>query len=254
MMQPVAISGAVEKPISSAPSSAAMTTSRPVFSWPSVWTMMRERRSLRSSVCWVSARPISQGTPAATIDDSGDAPVPPSWPEISTWSAFALATPAATVPTPDLGDELDRHRRLRVRAAQVVDQLLEVLDRVDVVVRRRGDQADAGRRVADPADVGVDLVAGQLAALAGLGALGHLDLQLVGVDEVVDRHAEAPRGDLLDRRAAQVAVGVGRRSAAGPPRPRPCSSARRGGSSRWRASRGPRWRSSRATSRRWRSA
>ena len=28
------------------------------------------------------------------------APVPPSWPEISTTSACALATPAATVPTP----------------------------------------------------------------------------------------------------------------------------------------------------------
>ena len=56
------------------------------------------------------------------------------------------------------------------------------------------------------ADVGVDLVPGQLAALAGLGALGHLDLQLIGVDEVVDRHAEAPGGDLLDRRAPAVAV------------------------------------------------
>src|ERR1019366_421212 len=33
----------------------------------------------------------------------------------------------------------------------------------------------------------------------------HLDLQLVGVDEVVDRHAEATRCDLLDRRAAVVA-------------------------------------------------
>ncbi len=64
MMQPVAISGAVEKPISSAPSSAATTTSRPVLIWPSVCTVMRRRRSLRSSVCWVSARPISQGTPA----------------------------------------------------------------------------------------------------------------------------------------------------------------------------------------------
>src|SRR6185437_3081752 len=38
---------------------------------------------------------------------------------------------------------------------------------------------------------------------------GHLDLQLIRVDEVVDRHAEASRGDLLDRRAAAVAVGVG---------------------------------------------
>ena len=61
---------------------------------------MRERRSLSTSVCWVSASPISHGMPAAWIDDSGDAPVPPSWPAISTWSALAFATPAATVPTP----------------------------------------------------------------------------------------------------------------------------------------------------------
>ena len=45
MMQPRATSGAVAKPNSSAPSSAAMATSRPVLSWPSVSTTMRLRRS-----------------------------------------------------------------------------------------------------------------------------------------------------------------------------------------------------------------
>src|SRR5919106_450963 len=103
--------------------------------------MMRSRSLFRTSVCCVSARPISHGTPADWIELKGDAPVPPSKPEISTWSAFALATPAA---------------------------------------------------------------------FAGLGALRHFDLQLVGVDEVVDVDAEAPGGDLLDRRAARVAVLVGR--------------------------------------------
>ncbi len=44
MMQPSTTSGAVAKPNSSAPSSAAMTTSRPVLSWPSHSTAMRERR------------------------------------------------------------------------------------------------------------------------------------------------------------------------------------------------------------------
>jgi hypothetical protein len=34
------------------------------------------------------------------MDVSGEAPVPPESPEISTMSACALATPAATVPTP----------------------------------------------------------------------------------------------------------------------------------------------------------
>ena len=110
MMQPLAISGAVEKPISSAPSIAAIATSRPVFSWPSVCTQMRERRSLRSSVCWVSARPISQGMPLAKIDESGEAPVPPSCPEISTWSLLAFATPAATVPTPTSATSLTEIR------------------------------------------------------------------------------------------------------------------------------------------------
>ena len=77
-----------------------MTTSRPVRIWPSTSTRIRERRSLRSSVCWVSARPISQGMPACWIEAWGEAPVPPSCPAITTWSAFALATPAAIVPTP----------------------------------------------------------------------------------------------------------------------------------------------------------
>ncbi len=46
MMQPETTSGAVAKPNSSAPSSAAMTTSRPVFSWPSVCTTIRSRSPL----------------------------------------------------------------------------------------------------------------------------------------------------------------------------------------------------------------
>jgi hypothetical protein len=48
--------------------------------------------------------------------------------------------------------------------------------------------------------------AGQLAALAGLGALRHLDLDFLRVDEVFAGHAEAARGDLLDGRVLRVAV------------------------------------------------
>src|SRR5207245_2617314 len=53
----------------------------------------------------------------------------------------------------------------------------------------------------------VHLVTGQLAALAGLGALGHLDLQFLGVDQIVCGDAEARRGHLLDRAVLGVAVG-----------------------------------------------
>ena len=43
---------------------------------------------------------LPRGPPACLSEVSGEAPVPPSWPEIRTTSACALDTPAATVPTP----------------------------------------------------------------------------------------------------------------------------------------------------------
>ena len=86
-MQPSETRAEVPKPNRSAPSMAPITTSRPVRIWPSHCTRMRSRRPFNTSVCWVSARPISQGVPACLIDDRGLAPVPPSWPLISTSSA-----------------------------------------------------------------------------------------------------------------------------------------------------------------------
>jgi hypothetical protein len=97
-----------------------------------------------------------------------------------------------------LGHELDRHQRARIDLLQIEDQLREILDRVDVVVRRRRNQSDARAREAQARDHLVDLVPRQLAALAGLRALRDLDLQHLGIDQVFRRDAEAPRGDLLD--------------------------------------------------------
>ena len=56
---------------------------------------------------------------------------------------------------------------------------------------------------------GYTFAPGQLPALARLRPLRHLDLQVVGVHQVLRRDAEAPGGHLLDRRTAEVAVGVG---------------------------------------------
>ena len=101
-----------------------------------------------------------------------------------------------------LGDQLHVHAGIRVGVLQIVDQLLEILDRVDVVMRWRADESDAGRRVAGRCDPRVHLVTRQLPALARLRPLRHLDLQVVGVGEVLRGHPEPARCDLLDRRAA----------------------------------------------------
>ena len=64
MMQPMVISGAVENPNSSAPSSAATAMSLPVRICPSACRVARPRRSLATRVWCVSASPSSHGRPA----------------------------------------------------------------------------------------------------------------------------------------------------------------------------------------------
>ncbi len=49
-------------------------------------------------------------------------------------------------------------------------------------------------------------MARKLAALAGLGALGHLDLHHVGIDQILGGDAEPARRDLLDGGAHGIAV------------------------------------------------
>ena len=193
MMQPMATSGAVEKPNSSAPSSAAMTTSRPVCSLPSVCTRMRPRRSFITSTWCVSARPSSQGTPACLMELSGEAPVPPRIAADQHHVGMRLGHARGHRAHAHFGHQLDRDARLRVDVLQIVDELRQIFDGVDVVVRRRRDQAHAGDGVAHARDGLIHLVAGKLAAFAGLGALRHLDLQLVGVDQVIGGDAEAAR-------------------------------------------------------------
>merc|ERR1740130_590115 len=89
--------------------------------------------------------------------------------------------------TPSL-HALDAHLGRRVDLVAVVDELRQVLDRVDVVVRRRRDEHDALLTRADARDVRVHLGAGQLAALARLGALRDLDLDLLRRHEVGRRY------------------------------------------------------------------
>lgn len=63
-----------------------------------------------------------------------------------------------------LRDKLDRDSRARAGALEIVDELLQILDRVDIVVRRWRNEADTRGRVTSPCDTLADLVARQFAA------------------------------------------------------------------------------------------
>jgi len=56
---------------------------------------------------------------------------------------MGLGHPGRDGADPDFADQLDRDAGVAVGILQVVNQLGQVLDRIDVVVRRRRDEADA---------------------------------------------------------------------------------------------------------------
>ena len=105
-----------------------------------------------------------------------------------------------------LRHQFHAHGGVGIDLLEIVNQLRQIFDRVDVVVRRRRDQHDPGRRMAQARDHLGDLEAGQLPAFAGLGALRHLDLEFAALVEILSGDAEAARGHLLDRGIRIVAV------------------------------------------------
>ena len=74
------------------------------------------------------------------------------------------------------------------------------------MVGRRRDERDARNGVARLGDDVVHLVARQLSPLARLGTLRHLDLYFLGIGQVLRRHAEASRGNLLRLAAKRDAL------------------------------------------------
>merc|ERR1719460_2588778 len=101
-------------------------------------------------------------------------------------------------------DELDRNPSLGVDCFQVEDQLREIFDGVDVMVRRRRDECHALRSGTDRSDVAIDLLARQLPALARLGTLRDLDLDLRGGRQIRSSNPKPARSHLSDLRLRDV--------------------------------------------------
>jgi hypothetical protein len=70
-----------------------------------------------------------------------------------------------------LGNQFDADGSAGVRVLQVMNQLREIFDRIDIVMRWRRNQADSGNREAQLRDVFGNLVPRQLPAFTRLGAL-----------------------------------------------------------------------------------
>ena len=82
------------------------------------------------------------------------------------------------------------------RVEKVQELLSDLVEKLDGIY----DQSVSNK------DQAVDLAARQLAALTRLGALGNLDLQHLGIDQVFRGHTKAAGGHLLDLRTLDGAV------------------------------------------------
>src|SRR5258705_5082365 len=80
------------------------------------------------------------------------------------------------------------------------------------MMRRRRNQADSGNGMANTCNYVVHLMTRKLAALAWFAPLRHLDLKLVGIDEIIRSHAEARGSHLFHCAPARVAVVIGLKS------------------------------------------
>src|SRR5439155_18758895 len=95
-------------------------------------------------------------------------------------------------------EELYANVRARSDGTEVVNKLREVLNTVNVVMRRRRNQRRAWRGMPDARDVFADFLRRQLAAFAWFRTLRHFDFEFFGVDEIVVVAAEASGADLLN--------------------------------------------------------
>src|SRR5208282_238034 len=90
---------------------------------------------------------------------------------------------------------------------QIVNQLRQILDGINVVVRRRRNETDARRGKPGLGDPWIYLASRQFAAFTRLGALRHFDLKLLRVDKVMAGDAEPAGSDLFDGAVLRIAVG-----------------------------------------------
>lgn len=105
----------------------------------------------------------------------------------------------------EFGHEFDMHASLRIGHLRIVDELLEILDGVDVMMRRRRDELHARRCVAHLGDPRRHFGPGRWPPSPGLAPLRQFDLQIGGMHQIIARHTETGGGDLLDF-AAQLRI------------------------------------------------
>ena len=120
------------------------------------------------------------GTGAAVIAGDGD--------QIS----VSLGNSGGNGADTGLGHQFDGDQRLGINLLQIKNELGQILDGVDIMVRRRRNKRHTGFAVTQLGNQLIYLAAGQLPSLTGLGPLGDFDLDHLSTGEIGRRYTEPP--------------------------------------------------------------
>ncbi len=143
MMQPITINGPVAKPNSSAPNMHAMAMSRPSSTGRRLQTDAAAQVVHHQRLVRLSAMPSSHGSPAYLIDVSGLAPCR-FRPGDRDVVGVTFRDAGRDCCRRNFADQLHAHASRRIRVLQVEDELRQIFNRVNVVMRRRADESTPG--------------------------------------------------------------------------------------------------------------
>ena len=108
-----------------------------------------------------------------------------------------------------LRNQLYRYTGIFIGVFQIINQLRQILNGIDIVMRRRRNQAYARRGMTGSGNPRVYLFGGKMAAFTRFCPLRHLNLNFPGAHQIPAGYAKAPAGNLFDGRAS-VVIGSGR--------------------------------------------
>ena len=99
------------------------------------------------------------------MEVSGEAPVPPSIAADQDHVGMRFGDARGHRAHAHFGHQLHRNARLRIDVLQIVNELRQIFDGINIVMRRRRNQPHAGNGVAHARDDFIHLVAGQAGRL-----------------------------------------------------------------------------------------
>ena len=105
--------------------------------------------------------------------------------------------------------QLDADAGTRISILQVVNQLGQIFNRIDIMMRRRRNQTNACRCTAAFGNPGINLAARQLSAFTGFSTLRNFNLDFIRINKIIAGYAKTAAGNLLN--CATLAVTIRQR-------------------------------------------